>query len=124
MTFGVKTEKFDNAGEILKSWPEAPQKSTSPKQYSRPDGTPFGKIESKLSPGTSPVASKTRGIYEEDWSKSRSKEELWDIIQGAKVRASRDLFEQAYAIAVQKFKVPSVENVWKTLSEVQLKQFM
>jgi hypothetical protein len=43
MTFGVKTEKFDNAREVLSSWPEPQNKSESPKPLARPDGSPFGK---------------------------------------------------------------------------------
>ena len=102
MTFGAPTHKFDNAAEIMKSWPEDPLKEES-KNLVRDDGTAFGvpTIRTDLKPSnkernsisrqgvrdygepkTVIPTNKQRGNVHivEDWAKSRTKQEVIRII--------------------------------------------
>jgi hypothetical protein len=69
-TFGIKTHKWDAASEIMHSWPVIETPETILKAKAKTTQGLFG------IPPTKSKKDPTRGIYEEDWTKPRTKEEV------------------------------------------------
>ncbi len=69
ITFGVKTQSFDNAGELLSNWPYPEQKAV-PKLRTKSSEGLFGIPPAK----PKPIEGKT--MVEEEWKMPREKEEV------------------------------------------------